>query len=215
MMKLYSYYRSSASYRIRIILNFKGLPWEYLSVMLNRGEQHAAGYKALNPMGFVPLLAADDGLLTQSPAIAEYLEERFPAPALLPDDALVRAQVREIQSLIGCDIHPLQNLRVLNYLREKLGQDDAGVQAWCRYWIGEGFSAVESLVKKRSTDGRFCIGDALSLADVWLVPQLYNAERFELDLNPFPTIVSIGRHCTSLAVFAAAHPAQQPDAPDS
>ncbi len=214
-MKLYSYYRSSASYRIRIILNFKGLPWEYMAVMLNRGEQKAAGYKALNPMGFVPLLATDDGLLTQSPAIAEYLEERFPSPALLPGDALLRAQVREIQSLIGCDVHPLQNLRVLNYLRDNLGQDDAGVQVWCRHWISEGFRAVESLVKSRSACGQFCIGDALSLADVWLVPQIYNAERFELDLEPFPTIVSIGRHCNSLAAFADAHPAQQPDAPDS
>lgn len=213
-MKLYSYYRSSASYRVRIILNFKGLPWDYLSVMLNRGEQQAAAYKALNPMGFVPLLATDDGLLTQSPAIAEYLEERFPSPALLPDDALRRAQVREIQSLIGCDIHPLQNLRVLNYLRGNLRQDDAGVQAWCQHWIGQGFSAIESLVKERSTHGRFCVGDTLSLADVWLVPQLYNAERFELDLKPYPVIASIGQHCNSLAAFCAAHPAQQPDAPD-
>ena len=213
-MKLYSYYRSSASYRIRIILNFKGLPWEYLPVMLNRGEQQAAAYKALNPMGFVPLLATDDGLLAQSPAIAEYLEERFPAPALLPEDSLARAQVREIQSLVGCDIHPLQNLRVAKYLRDSLGQEDAGVEEWCRHWIGEGFSAVESLAKKRSTNRRFCVGDALSLADVWLVPQLYNAERYGLDTKPFPTIVSIGRHCNSLDAFAAAHPAQQPDAPD-
>lgn len=214
-MKLYSYYRSSASYRIRIILNVKGLSWDYVPVMLHRGEQQGARFKALNPIGFVPLLECDDGVLTQSPAIAEYLEERYPAPSLLPDSASARAQVREMQHLVGCDIHPLQNLRVLNYLRKIVSRDEVGIQAWCRHWIGEGFTALETLAGARSTQGRFCVGDTLSLADVWLIPQLYNAERFELDLEPFPTIASIGRHCNTLAAFAAAHPARQPDAPDT
>lgn len=214
-MKLYSYYRSSASYRIRIILNVKGLSWDYVPVMLHRGEQQGARYKALNPIGFVPLLECDDGVLAQSPAIAEYLEERHPSPSLLPDSASARAQVREMQHLVGCDIHPLQNLRVLNYLRKIFSQDEVEIQAWCRHWIGEGFTALETLARKRSTQGRFCVGDTLSLADVWLIPQLYNAERFELVLEAFPTIAAIGRHCNTLPAFAAAHPARQPDAPDT
>ena len=212
-MKLYGYYRSSASYRIRIILNVKGIAWENRPVMLNRDEHRAETFRSINPMSFVPVLEIGDTVLSQSPAIAEYLEETIPLPSLLPDEPLGRAQVRELQSLIGCDIHPLQNLRVLKYLRAEFGQDDAGIAAWCRKWIGAGFKAYETLAAERSETGRYSIGDSLSLADVWLIPQLYNARRFELDLAPFPTVVGIGEHCLALDPIAAAHPDRQPDAP--
>jgi maleylpyruvate isomerase len=212
-MKLYGYYRSSASYRIRIVLNVKGLAWENLPVMLNRDEHRKDEFKTISPMGFVPVLDTGTAVLGQSPAIAEYLEEVHPSPSLLPADPLLRAQIRELQNLIGCDIHPLQNLRILKHLRAEFGQDDLGVAAWCRKWIGAGFRAYEALAEKRSSDGRYSVGDCLSLADAWLLPQIYNANRFELDLEPFPTIVSIGKHCASLPPIAAAHPDQQPDAP--
>lgn len=212
-MKLYGYYRSSAAYRIRIILNFKGIVWEYQPVGLHRGEQHGAGFRAVNPMGLVPVLADGDVRLSQSPAIAEYLEEQYPSPPLMPRDPALRGQVRETQHLIGCDIHPLQNLRVLNHLRSTFAQDDAGVEAWCRHWIAAGLTAVEKLAADRSTQGRFCIGDQASLADVWLIPQLYNARRFGLGLDPFPVIAGIDGHCATLEAVAAAHPAKQADAP--
>jgi maleylpyruvate isomerase len=212
-MKLYGYYRSSASYRVRIILNFKGLSWDYVPVMLNLGEHRGDAFRAINPMGFVPVLADGDARISQSPAIAEYLEERHTSPALLPADPVGRAGVREIQNLIGCDIHPLQNLRVLRHLREAFGQGEAATAAWCRHWIGAGFDAVEQLAQARSAAGRFCVGDTPTLADVWLVPQLYNARRWELDLAPWPTLSGIGRHCEAIDAFAAAHPARQPDAP--
>ncbi|HLU07029.1 MAG TPA: maleylacetoacetate isomerase [Woeseiaceae bacterium] len=211
-MKLYGYYRSSASYRIRIILNLKGIAWENRPVMLNRDEQRAATFRTINPMRLVPVLDIGDAMLAQSAAIAEYLEETFPAPPLLPGEPLLRAQVRELQHLIGCDIHPLQNLRVLKHLRAEFGQDDAGVEEWCRKWIGAGFEAYEAIAAKRSASGLYSIGDSLSLADAWLVPQLYNARRFGLDLAPFPTIAAIGEHCLSLDPIAAAHPDRQPDA---
>ena len=213
-MKLYGYYRSSASYRIRIVLNFKGLAWDYVPVMLNRREHHGEAFRAVNPMGFVPVLADGDERLSQSPAIAEYLEERHPSPALLPGDPLARAQVREIQGLIGCDVHPLQNLRVLDYLQQRYGENDDGKADWCRHWIESGFTTVERLVHARSKKGRFCVGDRPTLADVWLVPQLYNARRWQVDLEAYPALVGIGRHCETLDAFAAAHPARQPDAPD-
>jgi len=212
-MRLYGYYRSSASYRVRIILNFKGLAWEYVPVMLNRAEHRSAAFRAINPMGFVPVLVDGDAKLSQSPAIAEYLEERYPSPALLPAEPVRRAEVREIQNLIGCDIHPLQNLRVLQHLKKEYGRDDAAAAAWCRHWIGAGFDAIETVAQARSAAGRFCVGDRPSLADAWLLPQLYNARRFELDLAPWPTLVGIGRHCETIDAFAAAHPARQPDAP--
>jgi maleylpyruvate isomerase len=212
-MKLYGYYRSSASYRIRIVLNVKGLEWENRPVMLNRDEHRKGEFKTINPMGLVPVLDTGEAVFGQSPAIAEYLEEAHPTPALLPVDPWSRVQVRELQNLIGCDIHPLQNLRVLKHLRAEFGLDDSGTAAWCRKWIGAGFTAYEALAAKRTGDGRYSVGNSLTLADVWLVPQLYNANRFELDLTPFPTIVAIGKHCASLPPIAAAHPDRQPDAP--
>lgn len=211
-MKLYGYWRSSASYRIRIVLNAKGIDWDYVPVLLNRGEQREAGFRALNPAALVPVLECEGERLAQSAAIAEFLEERYPSPALLPSDPLARARVREMQHLVGCDIHPLQNLRVLQYLRAEYGQDDDGVAAWCRRWIGDGFAVYEILAAQRTGDGRYSVGDALTMADVWLVPQVYNAERFGLDLAPYPTLRSIAEHCAALEPVAAAHPSRQPDA---
>lgn len=213
-MKLYGYYRSSASYRIRIVLHAKQLAFENVPVLLNTGEHHEADFKRINPQGFVPVLQDGAYCISQSAAIAEYLEETCPTPALLPEDATGRAQVREVLGIIGSDIHPIQNLRILKYLRKEFGQDDDGVAEWCRHWIGEGFTALESLLNERS-DGRFCIGGKMTLADAWLIPQIYNARRFGLALDAFPTLCAIDSHCTTLPAFQAAHPAQQTDAPAS
>lgn len=212
-MKLYGYYRSSASYRLRIILGLKKIDWENRPVHLAKGEQLSADFRAINPMGLVPVLDTGESVLSQSPAIAEYLEEMYPQPSLLPATAVARAEVREMLNTIGCEIHPLQNLRVLKYLRAEYGQDDKGVAAWCREWIGQGFAAFEKLALERSANRQYSFGDSLSLADVWLVPQVYNARRFELDLSPYPVIVSVDAHCQSLSAFADAHPDSQPDAP--
>ena len=212
-MKLYGYYRSSASYRIRIILQTKGIGWEYRTILLSEGEQSSESFKAVNPMGLVPVLDTGEAVLAQSPAIAEFLEEQHPEPALLPADPLGRARVREMMHTVGCDIHPLQNLGVLKYIKAAYSVDDDAIFAWCRKWIGRGFAAFEALALERSADGQFSFGDALTLADVWLIPQLYNARRFELDLTSYPTIVSIDGHCQTLHAFEAAHPARQPDAP--
>jgi maleylpyruvate isomerase len=212
IMKLYGYFRSSASYRIRIILNLKNLEHESIAVMLNRGEQHENGFRSINPMGFVPVLDAEGDLLAQSPAIAEYLEEEYPTRPLLPVGSIPRARVREMMHTIGCDIHPLQNLRVLKHLRSEYSQDDEGVKDWCQKWMGAGFLAFENLAAQRSDNGTFAFGDTLSLADVWLIPQVYNARRFDLDMTPYPTITSIDKHCQDLPEFAKAHPSAQEDA---
>ncbi len=212
-MKLYGYYRSSASYRLRIILGLKKIDWENRPVHLAKGEQLGPEFRAINPMGLVPVLDTGGSVLSQSPAIAEYLEEMYPEPSLLPASSDARAQVREMLNTIGCEIHPLQNLRVLKYLRAEYGQDDDGVAAWCRQWIAAGFAAFEKLALNRSASGQYSFADSLSLADVWLVPQVYNARRFDLDLSPYPTIVSADQYCQTLDAFADAHPDKQPDAP--
>ena len=212
-MKLYGYYRSSATYRLRIILNTKGLDWDYQAVNLLEGEQSAAEFKALNPLGLVPVLDTGNATLAQSPAIAEYLEERYPEPSLLPADPIDRARVREMMHSVGCEIHPLQNIGVLMHVKKAYSLDDAALQAWGRKWIDRGFSALEILARERSSDGQFSYGDSLTLADVWLIPQLFNAHRFEMDLSPYPTLVAIDQHCQTLDAVAAAHPSRQPDAP--
>ncbi len=212
-MKLYGYYRSSASYRIRIILNTKGIDWEYRTIQLTKGEQSSEAFNAMNPMGLVPVLDTGEAVLAQSPAIAEFLEEQHPEPALLPPDPLGRARVREMMHTVGCDIHPLQNLRILKHIKAAYSLDDDAVFDWSRKWIGRGFTAFEALARERSADGQFSFGNSLTLADVWLIPQLYNARRFELDLTPYPTITSIDDHCQTLDSVAAAHPSRQPDAP--
>jgi len=211
-MKLYSYFRSSAAYRVRIALNLKGLDYEYASKALIKNEHLAEDYLAFNPQGLIPALEVDGIAISQSLAIIEYLNDVQPQPPLLPPDPLARAQVRSMAFVIACDIHPLNNLRVLNYLRRDLGQSDDGVNCWYRHWIGEGFRGLELQVAKYSSEQRFCFGDSLSLADVCLVPQMYNARRFNCDLSPFPTLVAIGTHLETLPAFHAARPEAQPDA---
>ena len=212
-MQLFGYYRSSATYRIRIVLNVKKIDWQYHAVDLTTNEQQAEQFRSINPAGLVPVLDTGDALLAQTAAIAEYLEEQFPQPALLPVDPVSRAQVREMMHTIGCDVHPLQNLRVLRYLRSEYSQDDEGVAQWCCNWIATGFNAFEKIAAKRSSAGRFCFGDSLTLADAWLIPQVHNARRYSLDLAPYPVIAAIERHCTALQSFKDAHPDRQSDAP--
>lgn len=212
-MKLYGYFRSSAAYRVRIALNLKGLSYEQVAVDLVNGEQRGGDNLARNPQGLVPTLELDDGArLTQSLAICEYLDERHPDPPLLPSDAEGRARVRALAQLIACEIHPLDNLKVLKYLTGELGLDEATKLAWYRHWIAEGFDALEMSLADSSATGAFCHGDAPSLADLCLVPQVFNAKRFECDLSGYPTLRCIAERCDMLSVFAQARPEHQPDA---
>ncbi|GIK85437.1 MAG: maleylacetoacetate isomerase [Burkholderiales bacterium] len=212
-MKLFDYFRSSAAYRVRIALALKGLAPERTFVHLRHGAQRAGDYLALNPQGLVPALVADDGaVLTQSLAIVEWLDETHPQPPLLPSDADGRARVRSIAQAIACDIHPLNNLRVLNYLTGTLGVSEAQRDGWYRYWVDLGFEALERRLAGERATGRFCHGDAPTLADVCLVPQVANARRFAVDLAPYPTIVRIDAACAGVPAFAAAAPMRQPDA---
>jgi maleylpyruvate isomerase len=211
-MKLYTFFRSSASYRVRIALNLKNLPYESVPKAFAKAEHRAPEYLALNPQGLLPALETDGTVLSQSLAIIEYLEERYPDPPLLPATAIDRARVRSLALSIACEIHPLNNLRVLNYLRQQLGQQDEGVNAWYRHWVVEGFKGLEVELSRYSSNRRYCYGDAVSLADVCLVPQVFNARRFNVDLTPFPTILAITTHLESLPAFAAARPEVQPDA---
>ncbi|MCX9156450.1 maleylacetoacetate isomerase [Niveibacterium sp. 24ML] len=213
-MKLYTYFRSSAAYRVRIALNLKGLKPETLPVHLLRGggEQKQPDYLALNPQALVPALEDDGHLLTQSLAIIEYLDEVVPAPPLLPADAPGRARVRAIAQSIACEIHPLNNLRVLAYLTKTLGVADAARQDWYRHWVFTGFGALETQLSRDPACGVFCHGDSPTIADCCLVPQVFNARRFEIDLSAFPTLVRIDAACQRLAAFVDAAPARQPDA---
>ncbi len=211
-MKLYTYYRSSAAFRVRIALNIKGLKYDSIPKHFAKNEHRAADYLSLNPQGLIPALDSDGAVLSQSMAIMEYLDEQYPQPALLPADALGRARVRSMALSIVADLHPLNNLRVLNYLRRELKLDDAGINTWYRHWVTTGFHSLEQLAGTYSTSGRHCYGDSVSLADICLVPQMYNARRFETDLKPFPKLVAISTHLESLPEFAAARPEVQPDA---
>ena len=213
-MKLYDYFRSSAAYRVRIALNLKGIkPDERTFVHLRMGNQRAQDYLALNPQGLVPALALDDGhVLTQSLAIVEYLEETHPEPPLLPQAGAARARVRAIALQIACDIHPLNNLRVLNYLLGTVGVTKEQKDGWYRYWVDVGFEALEKSLAHDGETGRFCHGDRPTLADVCLVPQIANARRFNIDMSPYPTLTRIETACNAIEAFAAAAPARQPDA---
>lgn len=211
-MKLYNFFRSSAAFRVRIALNLKGLDYERIAKVFAKNEHRAADYLALNPQGLIPALETNGTVLAQSLAIIEYLNDLHPQPALLPADPLSRAQVRSMALAIACDIHPLNNLRVLNYLRKELAQNDDGVNTWYRHWVTAGFQGLEQQVTKHSTARRYCFGDTVSLADVCLVPQMYNARRFETDLTAFPTLVAISSHLESLPAFDSARPEAQPDA---
>ncbi|MGE0582694.1 MAG: maleylacetoacetate isomerase [Steroidobacteraceae bacterium] len=211
-MKLHTYWRSSAAYRARIALNLKGLRYEQVAHHLARGEQREAAYLAINPQGFVPALETGGVVLGQSLAIAEYLDETHPEPPLLPREPVARAQVRAMALTVACDIHPLGNLRVVNYLRHTLAQPEAAVEAWTRHWIESGFAMLEVAARRHSKDGRHCFGAAVTLADVCLVPQMYNARRFACDLTGVPTLVAIDAALRGRAEFAAAAPELQPDA---
>lgn len=211
LMKLYTYFRSSAAYRVRIALNLKGLAYEQAAVDLRAAAQRLPQYLATNPQGLVPALEDGGAVLCQSLAIVEYLEETHPQPALLPSSSVDRARVRSLALAIACEVHPLNNLRVLNYLRSVLGQDDNAVTGWYRHWIGETFASLEQEAK-RYGDHRHLYGGRVSLADICLVPQMFNARRFECDLSPYPLLRAISEHLEALPAFARAAPAAQPDA---
>jgi len=213
-VKLYTYFRSSAAFRVRIALNIKGLAHEPVGVDLRAGEsQHTKpAYLALNPQGLVPALEDQGTTLSQSLALLEYLEEAYPEPPLLPPTALQRAQVRSMALAIACDIHPLNNLRVLNYLRSPLGAGEEAVRTWYRHWIATGLVGLEEQARRLSGDGRHMFGVSVTMADICLVPQMYNAVRFKCDLEPFPTLRGINTFLSAQAPFASAMPEVQPDA---
>ena len=213
-MKLYGYFRSSAAFRVRIALHLKQLPYDGAFIHLRRGDQSQPEFLAVNPQGLVPALEIDGERLIQSLPIIEYLDETHPEPPLLPPDAAGRARVRALAAIVACDIHPINNLRVLRYLLRPLGHSEADVATWYNHWIASGFAALERLLAEDERTGTFCHGDAPGLADVALVPQVVNSERYGLDLSPYPTIVRIYAKCMALNAFAAAHPRQQPDRED-
>lgn len=211
---LYSYFRSSAAFRVRIALNIKAVEYKIAPVHLlkNGGQQHQRAYLELNPQELVPVLAVDDVIISQSAAIIEYLEETCPSPALLPDAAIDRAYVRSLAQMIACDIHPLNNLRVLQYLKKDVAADDDVRQAWYRHWLRKGFAAFEQRLHENDNTGLFCVGDAPGLADVFLIPQVYNALRFDCDMHPYRLIKGIYENCMQQTAFADAAPENQPDA---
>ena len=213
MMTLYGYFRSSTSYRTRIAMNLKQLDYDYIAVNLAKDEQLEAVFQSINPQGLVPVLQVEDLWLYQSPAILEWLEEAYPEHPLLPKDAAGRMQVRALSAMIGCDIHPLNNRRVLQYLRNELSVDEDQVMAWCHRWMSEGFDALEKRLAQDKTRGKFCYGDSPTFADCYLIPQVSSAERFKVDLSAYPHIVAIDAHCRTLKAFADADPMVQPDAP--
>lgn len=212
MMKLYGFFRSSAAFRVRIALNLKGLDYEQAAIHLRRGEQRAPDYLKLNPQALVPALIDGEHVLTQSLATIEYLDERHPAVPLLPQTPEGRARVRALAQIIACEIHPLGNLRVLQYLAKELKQDEPTVQRWFNHWIALGFGAFESLIAGHKDTGVFCHGDRPGLADICLVPQVFNARRYDLDLSPYPTLTRIFAACMALPAFDRAQPDKQPDA---
>jgi maleylacetoacetate isomerase len=212
---LYDYWRSSASYRVRIALHLKGLEFEQLAVNLVKdgGQQHSDAYRELNPQGLVPALVHDEMVLSQSLAIIEYLDAMFPDTPLLPADPVEKAVSRSMALGIGCDIHPLNNLRVQQYLKGKLSVSDEAAVNWMNHWVSLGFESLEARLRNRKELSPYCMGDAPGLVECFLVPQVYNAERFECDLSGFPEIRRITELCRSLPAFFAAAPEQQPDAP--
>jgi maleylacetoacetate isomerase/maleylpyruvate isomerase len=209
-MQLFSYWRSSAAYRVRLALAWKGLEAEIVPVDLRLGVQSGEPYLALNRQGLVPSLRDGEVLLSQSLAIIEYLEETRPEPPLLPADAVGRARVRAAAQIVAADIHPINNLRVLKYLKDPLGQDQAAIDTWARHWITAGFAALEAFAEQHG--GRFLYGNHVTMADICLLPQLYNARRVSTDLAPFPRLLAVESALSGLENLALAHPEQQPDA---
>jgi maleylacetoacetate isomerase len=207
-VKLYTYFRSSAAYRVRIALNLKGVAYDSVSINLLTGEQREEGYRAINPQGRVPSLDIGVATLIQSPAILEYLDECYPEPPLLPVGAVNRAKVRAVSSLIGCDIHPLNNSGTIAYLKKRLGHDQATADEWYAHWVREGFDAIERLIEP----GPYAFGSRITLADVYLVPQVFNARRFNVSLDSYPKIAAVDAACAGHKAFQDAAPASQPDA---
>ena len=211
-MQLYSFFRSGTSHRLRIALNLKGLATEYVAVDLRTEAHQSAEYKALNPQGLVPTLVKDGKVMTQSPAIIEWLEETHPTPALLPTTPDDRAHVRALAAMVACDIHPINNRRILEYLRHTLKADEAAINTWCGHWITQGFDAYEAMLAADPKRAGFSFGDRPGLADVYLVPQVESARRFKLDMARWPLITAVDAACMALEAFQKAAPAQQPDA---
>ena len=211
-MKLYSFFRSGTSHRLRIALNLKGIATDYTAVDLRVDEQQGDAFKSVNPQQMVPALDTGKQVLIQSPAIIEWLEEKHPTPALLPAGADDRAHVRALAAMVGCDIHPLNNRRVLQTLRKQFGAKEDAINAWCASWISSGFDAYEALIAADSRRGRFSFGDTPTLADVYLAPQVESARRFNVDLTKWPHIMAVEKACMSLEAFQKAAPGQQPDA---
>jgi maleylacetoacetate isomerase/maleylpyruvate isomerase len=210
-MKLHTYFRSSAAFRVRIALNLKGLAYDAVYVHLPRGEHRAPAYGAVNPQALLPTLEDNGAALTQSLAIIEYLDETRPRPALLPGDALGRARVRSLSLLVACEIHPVNNLRVLQHLKRALGQSDEQVNAWYRHWIADGLAKLEAELARPGT-GRFSHGDAPTMADCCLVPQVFNAQRYQCGLAAYPMVMRVFAECMKLDAFDRAQPSKQPDA---
>ena len=215
-LRLYSYWRSSASYRVRIGLNLKGLAYQTVPVHLVRdgGEQHDPGFRKSNPQGRVPVLEHGSRVMLQSLAILEYLDETWPTPALLPSSGRDRQRVRAIAQAVVCDIHPLNNLGVQQYFEHTWHVPQPERDGWVRHWIGDGFAAIEAMINDHPATGRYCEGDTPTLADCCLIPQVYNARRFSVDMSAFPTIIRIEQACLALPEFDAARPERQPDCPN-
>jgi maleylpyruvate isomerase len=211
-MKLYNFFRSGTSHRLRIALNLKGITTDYVAVDLRVEEHLKEAFKSVNPQQFVPALDTGEQVLIQSPAIIEWLEEKYPTPALLPAGADERAHVRALAAIVGCDIHPLNNRRVLETLRKQFGANEDVINAWCGTWISAGFDAYEALIAADTQRGRFSFGNTPTLADVYLIPQVESSRRFKVDLSRWPLISAIEKACMELEAFQKAAPSQQPDA---
>lgn len=211
-MRLFTFFRSGTSHRLRIALNLKGLDYESVVIDLRREEHLRPSYAAINPQRLVPALEDGDHVFTQTPAIIEWLEERYPSPPLLPSGLQERAQVRALAAVVGCDIHPLNNRRVLETLRNRFGADEAAVNEWCGAWISSGFDAYVALMERSGVSGRFSFGEQPTLADVYLIPQIESARRFKIDLGKWPRLQAIDSACAGIPGFAQAHPVRQPDA---
>jgi maleylacetoacetate isomerase len=210
-VKLYTYFRSSAAFRVRIALNLKGLKYEPIFIHLAKGEHRKPGYAGVYPQGLLPTLVDDGEALSQSLAIMEYLDETHPLPALLPKDPAGRARVRSLSLLVACEIHPLNNLRVLQYLKRQLGQNEEQINTWYRHWVADGLLKLEGDLSKGGT-GKFSHGDTPTMADCCLVPQIFNAKRYNSDLAPYPTVTRVFDECMKLEAFERAQPSKQPDA---
>jgi maleylpyruvate isomerase len=211
-MKLYNFFRSGTSHRLRIALNLKGLSADYIPVDLRVEEHLKEAFKSINPQGLVPALDTGEQVLIQSPAIIEWLEEKYPTPALLPQQAEARTHVRALAAILGCDVHPINNRRILEYLRKHFGANEEAINAWCATWITDGFNAYEALLKADQTRKSFSFGNAPSLADVYLIPQIESARRFKVDLKQWPRISEVENACIELKAFQLAAPSEQPDA---